>query len=151
MELQTMSLERNQISNDDPAALRRARRWGVFSGIVLGIPLAPLAMWGFATFALPAAAHRVFVVIDPDSPGRIVRAEIDGWPLTPRLAGEAGIEFALERTNRNRSHLTIEFRPDDGTPPLRAIATIERRRCDIVVVFDAAGGAVSECAHPVSN
>jgi hypothetical protein len=146
-----MPLERNEKSRAMADQLRNARGWGLFSGIVLGIPLAQLAMWGFANVALPAAAHRVFVVIDPESPGRIVRAEIDGWPLTPRLEGTASTEFALERTNRNRNHLTVEFRPDVGRPPLRATTTIEQRHCDIVVVFEPEGVAFSGCAHPVSN
>jgi hypothetical protein len=146
-----MSLERYEKSPVTSAQLRRARGWGAFWGAALGIPLAPLAMWGFANFALPATAHRVFVVIDPESPGKIVRAEIDRWPLTPRLSGTAGIEFLLERTNRSQSQLFVEFRPDNGGLTQRAMATLAHRHCDIVVVFDTAGGAFSECARPGSN
>lgn len=151
MGLRAMSLERNGKSQPIAGQPRRARGWGVFCGIVLGIPLAPLAMWGFINFSIPAAAHRVFVAIDPEIPGKVVRAEIDGWPLTPRLAGTAGIEFALEHSNRDRSHLMVEFQPDDGAPPLRVRATIEQRRCDIVVVFEPTGTAVSVCALPSAD
>ncbi len=146
-----MPLEQNGKFPPIAAELRCARGWGLVWGIVLGIPLTPLAMWGLVSFAMPAAAHRVLVAIDPETPGQVVRAEIDGWPLTPRMTGAAGIEFALERTNRSRSHLMVEFHPDGGKPPRRAVAMIEQRRCDIVVVLDSAGAAVSECSNPKAD
>jgi hypothetical protein len=151
MELQTMSLEKNGISGEEHAALRRASAVGTLFGMVFGVALGIVMFlgtgWAVFNLALPHSAHRVFVAIDPKTPGRVVRAEIDGWPLTPRLAGAAGIEFALERTNRRRSGLVVEFRHDDFTPPLRAAAVLERRRCDVVVVFDAHGGTVSTCVQ----
>lgn len=131
--------------------LRRARIHGAICGTFHGIVLAPVVAVAIALFAFPLARMSLIVAIDFDEPAELVRAEWGGWPLSPRLAGQAGVEFHPEsRTWHLPARLDLEFRVG---PEGRIVAWSDYvgRSCALVVHATDSGVHVSNCLTGVAR
>jgi hypothetical protein len=115
-------------SNPSPArrsaeaahAAVNARRCGFWCGTLHGSLASPFVAF-FLWIAFNAGTdYTLLLARHHDAPPGQLRAEIDGWELTPRLVGAAGIEFHTERRHRSNATLVVTV---DGHPDFR----IERR------------------------
>lgn len=128
----------------DDTGLRRARRRGGVWGFVVGLFAFPFVLIALLVTGRHDGEFTLLVVREANAPAGSIAATIDGWPLTPRLAGEAGIEFHPERRNRRTATLVLRV---EGRPELR-LETILRHRddsCPIVARLSERGFAASEC------
>jgi hypothetical protein len=135
---------------DDERRLWNARSWGMACGFLHGliaVPLLPILLF----FALwRGDAYTLLVVRMDDAPAGTIRASIDGWPLTPRLAGAAGIAFRTELRNRGEVTLALAL---DGRPYLRTERRVRLRdsSCPLVVRLERDGFVAGPCLwRPVS-
>jgi hypothetical protein len=124
MESREMSLERKTKTHDDAEKCRPSTRidavYGMMTGSICAIFLAPVLVAGAWLYLLPAHAYRLTVATGDLTPLELVRAELGGWPLTLRRSAQGAIEFHIERTRLQETHLDLEFKIGDRQ---RTIAT----------------------------
>jgi hypothetical protein len=140
-----MSLEEKRNSDADQETLRRAQCWGAFCGVAHGSILAPILLLVAWLALSPRATHTLVVAFDTPESYEVVRAEIDRWPLTPRLVGTAGIEYMSESRNFGSNRLALEFRPVGGSRILRFETDLPGGNCAVVVHVHPEGIRASGC------
>jgi hypothetical protein len=128
----------------DTPGLRAARRWGTVCGFFHGLAAIPVLAILLLWMEARQGEFTLLVVRDADAPSGTIVATIDGQPLTPRLAGEAGIEFQTER--RRRREVTLELSVN-GAPDTRWERRLRQRdvSCPVVARLDREGFIAGEC------
>lgn len=128
----------------DDRRLRVARRWGTVCGFLHGLAAIPILVIGLLWIDARQGEFTLLVVREADAPSGTIVAKIDGHALTPRLAGEAGIEFQTERRRRREVTLTLAM---EGQPGIRLERRLRQRddTCPVVARLDREGFVAGEC------